>query len=72
MALDDRGVKIPEDLKISAFDDVKYAKLLKTPLTTYKQPCRDIGTAAIETMISRIKNPDLCCEKSSSSWTTGY
>ena len=63
LALDNLGVDIPNDLKISAFDDVKYAKLLKTPLTTYKQPCRDIGTAAIETMISRIKHPDLCPRK---------
>jgi GntR family transcriptional regulator, arabinose operon transcriptional repressor len=63
VALNDLGLNIPEDLKICAFDDVKYAKLLKTPLSTYKQPCRDIGTAAVETMISRIKNPDLCARK---------
>ena len=44
-------------MKIAAFDDVKYASLIKTPLTTYRQPCLDIGTAAVETMVSRIQNP---------------
>ena len=63
IALDDLGVKVPEKLKICAFDDVKYAKLLKTPLTTYRQPCRDIGTTAIEIMISRINNPEITARK---------
>lgn len=63
VSLDSLGVKVPEKLKICAFDDVKYAKLLKTPLTTYRQPCRDIGTTAIETMISRIKNPGMSARK---------
>ena len=57
--LDRSGVRIPEDIKIAAFDDVKYASLIKTPLTTYRQPCLDIGTAAVEIMISRIKNPEM-------------
>lgn len=63
IALDDLGIDVPGKLKICAFDDVKYAKLLKTPLTTYKQPCRDIGTTAIEVMISRINNPDISARK---------
>ena len=52
-------VEIPGQMKLSGFDDVKYAELLKVPLTTYQQPCRDIGRAAVETMISRLKSPDL-------------
>ena len=57
--LDKSGVSIPKDMKIAAFDDVKYASLIKTPLTTYRQPCLDIGTAAVETMVSRIQNPEM-------------
>jgi len=57
--LDKSGVHIPKEMKIAAFDDVKYASLIKTPLTTYRQPCLDIGTAAVETMISRIKTPEM-------------
>ncbi|MDG1357046.1 MAG: substrate-binding domain-containing protein [Akkermansiaceae bacterium] len=57
--LDKIGVSIPEDMKIAAFDDVRYASLIKTPLTSYRQPCVDIGTAAVETMVSRIKHPEM-------------
>ena len=63
IALNERGINIPEDIRICAFDDVKYARLLKTPLTTYRQPCRDIGSAAVEIMISRIKNPEMSARK---------
>ena len=37
MALNDLGINILDDIKICSFDDVKYAKLLKTPLTIYRQ-----------------------------------
>ena len=63
MSLNELNIEVPRDLKICAFDDVKYAKLLKTPLTTYRQPCRDIGTSAVEIMISRIKNPEITARK---------
>ena len=56
--LDEIGIDIPGELKVCAFDDVKYAKLIRTPLTTYHQPCREIGTAAVDTMLSRVRNPD--------------
>ncbi|MCH2208166.1 MAG: GntR family transcriptional regulator [Lentisphaerales bacterium] len=52
------GIKIPIDLKVVAFDDVKYGSLLKTPLTTFRRPYKDIARAAVEVMISRIKNLD--------------
>jgi len=51
------GVKIPNDLKIAAFDDVKYASLLTVPLTTVRQPCSDIASAAVEAMLSRVNHP---------------
>ena len=55
--LDRRGIRIPGELKICAFDDVKFAALVKVPLTTYRQPCADLAEAAVETMISRIRRP---------------
>lgn len=57
-ALLDLGADIPGRLKVCGFDDVKYASLLSVPLTTYHQPCEEIGKIAMETMINRIKNPD--------------
>jgi len=52
------GVSIPEDLRVAAFDDVKYASLLSVPLTTYRQPCRDIGLTAAQTMHARLLHPE--------------
>ena len=53
------GVRIPEDVRIAGVDDVKYAGLLPVPLTTYHQPCLDLGAAAIAAMKERISNPHL-------------
>lgn len=54
-----RGVKIPSDIKITGIDDVRYATMLSVPLTTYHQPCRDIGSAAAATMLRRLKTPKM-------------
>lgn len=53
------GVRIPEDVRIAGVDDVKYASLLPIPLTTFHQPCEEIGAAAMSAMLERINNPHL-------------
>jgi DNA-binding LacI/PurR family transcriptional regulator len=53
------GIRIPDELRVTGIDDVRYAELLPVPLTTYRQPCLDIGTAAIAAMLDRIRNPKL-------------
>ena len=53
------GMRIPEEIRITGVDDVKYAGLLPVPLTTFHQPCLDIGAAAIAAMKERIGNPHL-------------
>jgi len=54
-----RGVRIPRDLKLAGFDDVRYAALLPVPLTTLRQPCRDLGAAAVRAMLERTEIPGL-------------
>jgi DNA-binding LacI/PurR family transcriptional regulator len=53
------GLRIPDDVRIAGIDDVRYAELLPVPLTTWHQPCLDIGAAAVATMLDRISNPHL-------------
>jgi len=53
----DAGISIPEQLRVAAFDDVRYASLLSIPLTTYRQPCKDIGRSAAEALQFRIHHP---------------
>ena len=38
---------------------MKYARLIRVPLTTIHQPCADIGRAAFRLMLDRIEAPDL-------------
>lgn len=53
------GVRIPADVRIVGIDDVDYASLLPVPLTTYRQPTREIGEVALSMMLTRVANPDL-------------
>jgi DNA-binding LacI/PurR family transcriptional regulator len=53
------GVAVPKQVRMIGIDDVKYAGLLGVPLTTLRQPCREIGEVAIGTMLQRIANPGL-------------
>jgi len=54
-----QGVRVPADLAIAGFDDVRYATLLAVPLTTMRQPCRDIGLVAVDLMASRLAGQPL-------------
>ncbi len=53
------GVRVPEDVRIIGIDDIAYANLLPVPLSTMHQPCREIGIAAMSTMIERIQRPGM-------------
>jgi GntR family transcriptional regulator, arabinose operon transcriptional repressor len=54
-----RNLRIPEDIRLVGIDDVSYASLLPVPLTSVRQPVREIGEAALRTMLDRIRNPQL-------------
>ncbi len=53
------GVHVSEDLRIGGIDDVRYATLLTVPLTTMRQPCRDLGRISVKTLLERIEDKDL-------------
>ncbi len=57
--LDVLRVSVPRDVRLAGIDDVKYADLLSVPLTTIHQPCAEIGTMAIATMLERLRHPKL-------------
>jgi LacI family transcriptional regulator len=52
-------VKVPGSVRVAGFDDVRYATLLAVPLTTMQQPCRELGRAAVKTLMERIGEPGL-------------
>jgi GntR family transcriptional regulator of arabinose operon len=53
------GVRIPDDVRMVGIDDVSYASLLPVPLTTLRQPCREIGAASVAALRERVMRPDL-------------
>ena len=54
-----RGYQIPNDVRLVGIDDVEYAALLPVPLTTLRQPTKQIGDAALGSMLDRVARPDL-------------
>ncbi|HKB91540.1 MAG TPA: GntR family transcriptional regulator [Opitutaceae bacterium] len=58
-ALEEIHVRVPQDIRVVGFDDVKYATLLKVPLTTVNQPCRDLAITAFRAMVERMAEPTL-------------
>jgi GntR family transcriptional regulator, arabinose operon transcriptional repressor len=52
-------LRVPQDVRLIGIDDVEYARLLPVPLTTLRQPTREIGDAAISVMLERTARPDI-------------
>jgi len=57
--LNELGVRTPADIRIAGFDDVHYATLLAVPLTTIRQPCREIGRAATLALMERTSDHEI-------------
>jgi DNA-binding LacI/PurR family transcriptional regulator len=53
------GVDLPGGVRLVGIDDVDYASLLPVPLTTLRQPTRQIGAAALAAMLDRVAQADL-------------
>jgi DNA-binding LacI/PurR family transcriptional regulator len=52
-------IRVPEDIRLIAFDNLRYAELLAVPLTTIAQPYRDMAANAMRAMLNRLADPTL-------------
>jgi LacI family transcriptional regulator len=57
-ALAESGLKVPDDVAVAGFDDLKFAAELDPPLTTVRQGVGEIGHEAARTLLSLLENPD--------------
>jgi LacI family transcriptional regulator len=58
-AIQEAGLRCPEDVAVTGFDDAEWAAELVPPLTTVRQPSREMGRAAIESVVAMIEDPNL-------------
>src|SRR5437879_3215584 len=56
-ALREAGRRLPEDVSVVGFDDIQSAAFQNPGLTTVKQPLRQMGVLAAETVLQRINAP---------------
>ena len=52
------GVGVPKDVAVVGFDDVSCARLSVPPLTTVRQPSRQIAQTLLKTLLFRMRSPD--------------
>ena len=52
-----RGLAIPGDMALVGYDDVEFASVLATPLTSIRQPKYELGRAAAELLLDEVNNP---------------
>ena len=52
--LQDRGIRVPEELSVAGFDDVAYAKLSRPALTTVRQNVGEKARRSVEALIRKI------------------
>lgn len=50
------GHAVPRDVGVVGFNDTGLAQHLETPLTSVRQPCQEIGKAAVDLMVWRLDN----------------
>jgi DNA-binding LacI/PurR family transcriptional regulator len=50
-------IRVPDDMRLIGFDNLKYAELFGVPLTTVSQPLRDMAANAMRAMLNRLEDP---------------
>ena len=57
-ALRDAGIAVPDRVRVSGYDDLEIARYTAVPLTTIRQPFKDMGQRGFEILYERIQNND--------------
>ena len=54
-AFQEYGLRVPEDVSVIGFDDIQSAAYINPPLTTVRQPLKEMGETAARTLLDRIE-----------------
>ncbi|HWR43788.1 LacI family DNA-binding transcriptional regulator [Sporomusa sp.] len=58
-AIKEKGLRVPEDIAVSGFDDIQLCSLVEPQLTTIAQPKFEIGKEAMNMLLKLIRGEDL-------------
>jgi LacI family repressor for deo operon, udp, cdd, tsx, nupC, and nupG len=47
-----RGLRVPDELSVVGFDDIRFAQFFDPPLTTIRQPMRELGEATVRLLLN--------------------
>jgi len=53
-----RGLRVPHDLSVVGFDDIRFARYFDPPLTTVAQPMRQIGEGTVRLLLEILRHSD--------------
>jgi LacI family transcriptional regulator len=56
-AIDDVGLRVPEDISVVGFDDISSAAYHQPSLTTVRQPLQEMGAKGAKILLDRINHP---------------
>lgn len=59
LALYQRGLRVPDDISIVGFDDINHSAFSLPPLTTVRQPLRQLGLGAANAIVALIEGRKL-------------
>ncbi|MDT3329150.1 LacI family DNA-binding transcriptional regulator [Microbacterium sp. KSW-18] len=52
------SLRVPEDLALIGYDDIDFAQSTVVPLSSIRQPAREIGAAAVDALFALLEDPD--------------
>jgi DNA-binding LacI/PurR family transcriptional regulator len=58
-ALHSLGLRVPGDVAVTGFDDIEVAAYLEPPLSTVRQPAREMGTLAAKLLLDQLRGADV-------------
>jgi LacI family transcriptional regulator len=56
--LRESGTRVPEEVSLIGYDDIPWATLVYPPLTTVRQPIKQMAEAAVDLLLRRLEEPE--------------
>lgn len=57
-ALNDQGIRVPDDVSVMGFDDIFFSQITSVPLTVIRQPAYDMGQKAGQVLLAELSTHD--------------